>query len=56
MTSEVLHSHTLALTGMIFISCKDGISHNEIEYASPEHVTAGANVLLQVMMEYAKAQ
>lgn len=40
-------------TGMIFIPCKDGISHNEAEYAAPEHVTAGANVLLQVMLQYA---
>ena len=38
---------------MIFIPCRDGISHNEIEYASPEHVEAGANVLLQVMLQYA---
>jgi acetylornithine deacetylase/succinyl-diaminopimelate desuccinylase-like protein len=30
----------LAPTGMIFIPCKDGISHNEMEYASPEHVAA----------------
>jgi hypothetical protein len=44
----------LAPTGMIFIPCKDGISHNEIEYASPEHVEAGANVLLQVMLQYAR--
>ncbi|MCP6451478.1 M20/M25/M40 family metallo-hydrolase, partial [Klebsiella pneumoniae] len=44
----------LAPTGMIFIPCKDGISHNEIEYASPEHVAAGANVLLQVMLQYAR--
>ncbi|MDU2938775.1 MAG: Zn-dependent hydrolase [Enterobacteriaceae bacterium] len=43
-----------APTGMIFIPCKDGISHNEIEYASPEHVTAGANVLLQVILDYAR--
>lgn len=40
-------------TGMIFIPCKEGISHNEAEYASPEHVTAGANVLLQVILQYA---
>jgi len=53
---DAVYMSYLAPTGMIFIPCKDGISHNEIEYASPEHVTAGANVLLQVMMEYAKAQ
>ena len=27
-------------TGMIFIPCKDGISHNEIESAEPEHISA----------------
>lgn len=37
-------------TGMIFIPCKDGISHNEIEDALPEHVEAGCNVLLSAMM------
>ncbi|NBQ78375.1 MAG: Zn-dependent hydrolase [Betaproteobacteria bacterium] len=35
---------------MIFIPCKDGISHNEIEDALPEHIEAGANVLLGAMM------
>lgn len=40
----------LTPTGMIFITCKDGISHNETEYASPEHVEAGANVLLHAVL------
>jgi hypothetical protein len=35
---------------MIFISCKDGISHNEIEHAQPEHITAGCNLLLHAML------
>ncbi|MDU7506462.1 MAG: Zn-dependent hydrolase, partial [Clostridia bacterium] len=43
----------LAPAGMIFIPCKDGISHNEIEYSAPEQVTAGANVLLHAMLEKA---
>ena len=43
----------LAPTGMIFIPCKDGISHNEIEDAKPEHITAGCNVLLHAMLERA---
>ncbi|WP_312949862.1 Zn-dependent hydrolase [Superficieibacter sp.] len=51
---DAVYVSYLAPTGMIFIPCKDGISHNEIEYASPEHVTAGANVLLQVILEYAR--
>ena len=40
-------------TGMIFVPCKDGISHNEIEDAKPEHLTAGCNVLLHAMLDRA---
>lgn len=40
-------------TGMIFIPCKDGISHNEIEDASKEDVAAGCNVLLHAMLAWA---
>jgi beta-ureidopropionase / N-carbamoyl-L-amino-acid hydrolase len=40
---------------MIFIPCKDGISHNEIEDAQPQHIEAGANVLLQAMMRVAQS-
>lgn len=42
-----------APTAMIFVPCKDGISHNEIEDAKPEHLAAGANVLLHAMLERA---
>lgn len=40
-------------TAMIFVPCKDGISHNEIEDAKPEHLQAGCNVLLQAMLQQA---
>ena len=36
---------------IILIPCKDGISHNEIESATPEHIEAGANVLLHAILE-----
>ena len=36
---------------MIFIPCKDGISHNEIEDATPEHAAAGCDVLLHAILE-----
>ena len=52
---DAIYAGQLAPAGMIFIPCKDGISHNEIEDAQPEHITAGANVLLQVMLERALA-
>jgi N-carbamoyl-L-amino-acid hydrolase len=32
------------------VPCKDGISHNEIEDAKPEHLSAGCNVLLDAML------
>jgi N-carbamoyl-L-amino-acid hydrolase len=35
----------LAPAGMIFIPCKNRISHNEIEDAKPERITVGCNVL-----------
>ena len=50
---DAIYLARLAPAGMIFIPCKDGISHNEIEDASPEHVTAGCNVLLHAMLELA---
>lgn len=37
-------------TGMIFVPCVDGISHNEIEEISPEWAEAGAQVLLQAVI------
>ncbi len=40
-------------SAMIFIPCKDGISHNEIEDASPADVAAGCDVLLQAILETA---
>jgi N-carbamoyl-L-amino-acid hydrolase len=52
---DAVYMARLAPTGMIFIPCKGGISHNEIEDASPEHVTAGGNVLLHAMLERAGA-
>ena len=42
-----------APTSMIFVPCKDGISHNEVEDAKPEHLAAGCNVLLHAMLEQA---
>jgi N-carbamoyl-L-amino-acid hydrolase len=36
---------------MIFIPCKGGLSHNEAESISPENAQAGANVLLNAVLE-----
>jgi N-carbamoyl-L-amino-acid hydrolase len=42
-----------APTALIFVPCKDGISHNEIEDAHPDHLAAGAQVLLDAMLHAA---
>ena len=51
---DAVYMARLAPAGMIFIPCKDGISHNEIEDARPDHIEAGCNVLLHAMLERAK--
>ncbi|WP_166416604.1 Zn-dependent hydrolase [Cochlodiniinecator piscidefendens] len=38
-------------TAMVFVPCRDGLSHNEAEWAEPEHLTAGCNVLLRAALE-----
>ena len=43
----------VAPTAMVFVPCIDGISHNEIEDAKPEWITAGGNVLLRAIVEKA---
>lgn len=37
---------------MIFVRCKDGVSHNPAEYTSPEDCAAGAQVLLGAYLRY----
>jgi N-carbamoyl-L-amino-acid hydrolase len=42
----------VAPTSMIFVPCKGGISHNEAEFSSKEQCAAGAQVLLQAVLDY----
>lgn len=51
---DAVYVARLAPAGMIFVPCKDGISHNEIEDAKAEHLEAGCNVLLHAMLDRAK--
>ncbi|MBL8303168.1 MAG: Zn-dependent hydrolase [Ideonella sp.] len=50
---DAVYMARLAPAGMVFVPCKGGISHNEIEDAQPEHLAAGCNVLLHAMLERA---
>ena len=50
---DAVYMARVAPTGMIFVPCEDGISHNEIENATPEHLTAGCEVLMHAIVETA---
>ena len=47
--------HDVCPTGMIFVPCKDGISHNPAESAKPEDLAAGTRVLAEVLVALASA-
>jgi hypothetical protein len=37
---------------MIFVPCRDGVSHNEAEFSSKEQCARRAQVLLQAVLDY----
>jgi beta-ureidopropionase / N-carbamoyl-L-amino-acid hydrolase len=45
----------LGPAGMVFVPCENGISHNEIENATPEDLAAGCAVLLRAMLAASEA-
>jgi len=45
--------HSVCPTGMIFVPCRGGISHNPGEWAEPAYLEAGARVLAQVLWSLA---
>ena len=51
---DAVYAARLAPTGMIFIPCTDGISHNEAEDISQEWATMGTNVLMHAVLEKAE--
>lgn len=42
-------------TAMLFVRCKDGLSHVPQEYSSPEDIATGAQVLLEAVLSYDRA-
>ena len=52
---DAVYVARVAPAAMIFVPCKDGISHNEIEDATPADIAAGCNVLLHAMLARAGA-
>ncbi|MEN3376928.1 MAG: beta-ureidopropionase / N-carbamoyl-L-amino-acid hydrolase [Hyphomicrobiales bacterium] len=45
--------HYVCPAGMIFVPCRGGISHSPEEWAEPEHLAAGAQVLADVLWDLA---
>ncbi|MBD0270837.1 MAG: M20/M25/M40 family metallo-hydrolase, partial [Acetobacteraceae bacterium] len=41
----------LCPTGMVFVPCRKGISHNPAEFSEPGHLAKGTRVLAQVLAE-----
>jgi N-carbamoyl-L-amino-acid hydrolase len=48
---DARHLAKVCPAAMIFIPCRDGVSHVAHEWAEPEHVAAGASVLAQVVRD-----
>jgi N-carbamoyl-L-amino-acid hydrolase len=51
---DALFLAKLCPVGMIFVRCRDGVSHNPLEYAEPGDVTAGAQVLMAALLQLAR--
>src|SRR6185503_1582988 len=47
---DAVHMSRITPSAMIFVPCKDGLSHNEAESATLEHCAAGAQVLLEAAL------
>jgi acetylornithine deacetylase/succinyl-diaminopimelate desuccinylase-like protein len=39
-------------TSMVFVPSKDGVSHNPVEYTSPEDCAIGAQVILGALLRF----
>jgi N-carbamoyl-L-amino-acid hydrolase len=45
--------HYVCPTGMLFVPCREGVSHNPAEWAEPSDLTAGARVLADTVWHLA---
>jgi beta-ureidopropionase / N-carbamoyl-L-amino-acid hydrolase len=52
---DAVYMARVAPAAMVFVPCVGGISHNEIEDATPDDLTAGCNVLLNAVLDQANA-
>jgi N-carbamoyl-L-amino-acid hydrolase len=52
-THDAKYMADLCPSGMLFVPCRGGVSHNESEYAAPADLAAGTKILAEVMLELA---
>lgn len=50
---DAMHIARLCPTGMVFVPCEGGVSHNEIENATPSDLAAGTRVLVETLVRLA---
>ena len=50
---DARYMHTVCDSGMIFIPCAGGISHNEAESANEMDMANGARVLVETLLQLA---
>jgi N-carbamoyl-L-amino-acid hydrolase len=48
---DAMQVASVAPTAMIFVPCRNGLSHNEAESASADDLAAGCEVLLDVLLQ-----
>ena len=48
---DAMHWAERTQTGMIFIPCKNGVSHNKDEYADINHIAIGADILCKAVKD-----
>lgn len=51
---DALFLARVAPSAMIFVPCRDGLSHNEAEFVAPEHVVNGARLMLEATLSMEK--
>jgi N-carbamoyl-L-amino-acid hydrolase len=53
---DAMYMARVCPTGMIFVPCEKGVSHNEAENAKPEDLAAGARILTAALLELANKE
>ncbi len=52
---DALFVNRIAPSAMIFVPCRNGVSHNEAEFVSDQHIIAGARTMLAVALRLSAA-